>query len=159
MQLPAPASQQCFRDSGTILYARVSVLQPGGSGDTSVDVVEIEPHLEALTQYVAGRLAFPGASAAAEVKVLMDSGSGITAMSEELVDPAATAGMMQTALTQAFVGHARVVMSLGQGCDIVTHSCPLYLTIETMWGPVRFTMPFIVLLGGCLLYTSPSPRD
>ena len=65
----------------------------------------------------------------------------------------------------------------------------LHLTIETMWGPVRFTMPFIVLPGGgdvvilgqkalreklgidvmtqlkasvlnaCLLYTSPSPRD
>ena len=48
--------------------------------------METEPHLEALTQYVAGCLADPGASAAAEVKVLMDSGSGITAMSEELVE-------------------------------------------------------------------------
>ena len=27
-------------------------------------------------------------------------------------------------------------------------SCPFHLTIETPWGPVRFTMPFIVLLGG-----------
>ena len=45
-----------------------------------------QPHLEALTQHVAGRLAVPGASTAAEVKVLMDSGSGITAMSEELVE-------------------------------------------------------------------------
>ena len=67
-------------------YSRVSVLQPGGSRDTSVDTVDTEPHLEALTQHVAGRLAVPGASAAAEVKVLMDSGSGITAMSEELVE-------------------------------------------------------------------------
>ena len=65
---------------------RVSVLQPGGSGDTSVDTVDTEPHLEALTQHVAGRLAIPGASAAAEVKVLMDSGSEISAMSEELVE-------------------------------------------------------------------------
>ena len=56
--------------------------------------------------------------------------------------------MMQTALTQAFVGIARVVTSLGQECDIVTQSCPLHLTIETPWGPVRFTMPFIVLPGG-----------
>ena len=33
-----------------------------------------------------GRLEVPGASAAAEVKVLMDSGSEISAMSEELVE-------------------------------------------------------------------------
>ena len=85
-QLPAPASQQCLRDSGTFLYARVSVLQPGGSGDTSVDTVDSEPHLKALTQHIAGRLAVPGASADAEVEVLMASGSGITAMSEELVE-------------------------------------------------------------------------
>ena len=88
-----------------------------------------EPHLEALMQHVAGRLAVPGASAAAEVNVRTDSGSGITAMSEELVEVLRRQpGMMQTALTQAFVGHARVIMSLGQECD-------------------------------CLLYTSPSPRD
>ena len=85
VQLPAPASQQCLGDSGTISYTRVSVLQPGGSGDTSVDTADAEPHLEALTLHVAGRVTVPGASAAAEVKVLMDSGSGITAMSEELV--------------------------------------------------------------------------
>ena len=48
-----------------------------------------------------------------EVKVLMDSDSGITAMSEELVEALRRQpGMMQTALTQAFVGHARVVTSL-----------------------------------------------
>ena len=56
---------------------------------------------------------------------------------------------MQTALTQALVGHARVGTSLGQVCNIVTQSCPLHLTIETPWGPVRFTMTFIVLPGGC----------
>ena len=47
--------------------------------------METEPHLKALTQHVVGSLAVPGASVAAEVKVLMDSGSGITAMSEGLV--------------------------------------------------------------------------
>ena len=41
-------------------------------------------------------------------------------------------GMVKTALTQAFVGHARVVTSLGQECDIVRQSCPLHLTTETM---------------------------
>ena len=67
VQLSAPASQQSCGDSSTISYARVSVLQPGGSDHSSVDTVETEPHLEALTQHVAGRLAVPGASAAAEV--------------------------------------------------------------------------------------------
>ena len=99
--------------------------------------METEPRLEALTQHVAGRLAVPGASGAAEAKVLMNSGSGITAISEGLVE--ALQGqpeMTQTALTQAFVGHARVVTSLGQECDIETQSCPLHLTIETPSGPV-----------------------
>ena len=70
-------------------------------------------------QHVAGRLVVPGASAAAEVKVLMDSGSSIIAMSEELVQALRRQPrMMQTALTQAFVGHARVVTSFGEECDI-----------------------------------------
>ena len=55
----------------------------------------------------------------------MDSGSGITAISEELVEALRRQpGMMQTTLTQAFVRNARVVTSVGQECDIVTHSCP-----------------------------------
>ena len=67
--------------------------------------METEPHLETLTQHVAGRLAVPGASAAAEVNIFIDSGSGITAMSEELVEVLwRQPGMMQTALTQAFLG-------------------------------------------------------
>ena len=160
VQLPAPASQQSCGDSVTISYARVLVLQPGGSGDTSVDTVETEPHLEALTQHVAGRLAVPGSSAAAEViTVLMDSGSGTTTISEELVE--ALQGqpeMTQTALTQAFVWHVRVVTSLCQECDIETQSCPLHLTIETPWGSVRFTMPFIVLPGGAIWLSSGRRR-
>ena len=56
--------------------------------------------------------------------------------------------MMQTALTQAFVGHARVVTSFGQECDTVAQSCTLHLTIETPRGPVWFTMPNIVFPGG-----------
>ena len=154
VQLPAPTSQQWLGDPSTISYACVSVFQPGGSGDTSVDTVDTELHLEAPMQHVAGRLAFPGASATAEVNVLTDSGSGTAAMSEELVEALRRQpGMMQTTLTQAFVGHARVVTSLGQECDIVMPSCPLHLTIDTPWGPVRVTMPSVVLPGDtmCLL--------
>ena len=42
LQPPATASQQWRGDSSTISIARVSVLQPGGSGDTSVDTVDTE---------------------------------------------------------------------------------------------------------------------
>ena len=41
-----------------------------------------------------------------------------------------------------------MVASLGQEFNNETQLCPLHLTIETPWGPVRFTMPFIVLPGG-----------
>ena len=111
--------------------------------------MDTEPHIRALTQHDAGHLAVSGASVAAEVKVLLESGSGIIAMSEEVVEALQRQKVKtQTALTQSFVGHARVVTSLGQECDIVTQSCPLHQMIETPWGPVRFTMPFIVLPGG-----------
>ena len=90
------------------MYAGVSVLQLGGSDDTNADTVNTEPYFDALMHHAAGRLAVPGASAAAEVNVLMDSGSGITLMSEELEEALRQqSGMMQTALTQVFVGHAR----------------------------------------------------
>ena len=118
VQPPAPASTQWRGGSRTIYPARVAVVQPGGCGDPRVDSGEIEPHLEVLTQHLAGLLAAPGSSAAAEVKALMDSGSGITPRSEELVEVLrGQPGMAQTALTQAFIGHARVVTSLGQECD------------------------------------------
>eukprot|EP00904_Undaria_pinnatifida_P005886 jgi/Undpi1/2427/HiC_scaffold_13.g05808.m1 len=148
VQLPAPASQQSCGDTSAIYSARAAVVQPGRGGEMIVNPVENEPHVEIPKQHLARRLAVPGASAAAEVKVLMDFGSSITAMSEELVQALrGQVGMAQTALTQAFVGHARVVTLLGQECDIETQSCPLHLTIDTPWGPVRFTMPFIVLPG------------
>ena len=63
VQLPAPASQQSGGDSSTIPFARVSVLQPGESCDTSVDMMKTKRHLEALTHPVAERLAISGASA------------------------------------------------------------------------------------------------
>ena len=147
VQPAATASQQWRGDSSTIYSARAAVV-PGRCGETIVNSVANEPHVEVLTQHLAGRLAVPGAAAAAEIKVLMESGSSITAMSEELVQALrGQVGMAQTALTQAFVGHARVVSLLGQECNIETQSCPLHLTIDTPWGPVRFTMSFIVLPG------------
>ena len=117
MQPPATVSQQQRGDSSAIYSARVAVVQPGRCSDTTADSVESEPHVEGLTQHFAGCLAVPGASAAAEVKVLMNSGSSSTAMSEELVQAAADDANGET---QAFVGHVRVVTSLSQQCDIDT---------------------------------------
>ena len=133
--LPAPPSQPSCGDSVTISYARISVFQRDGCGDTIVDTVESEPHLEALTQHVAGHLVVASASAAVEVKLLIDSGSGITAISEELVEALqGQLGMAQIAVTQAFVWDVRMVTSLGQECDVETQSCRLHLTTETQWG-------------------------
>ena len=51
-----------------------------------MDTLGTETKLAALTQYIAARIVVPGASAVAEVKAIIDSGSGTTAMLEELVD-------------------------------------------------------------------------
>ena len=115
VQPPASASQQSCDDFSSISYARVLVLQPGGSRDTSVDMAEIEPHVKAPTQHVAGRLAVHGVFADIEFKIFMGSDSSITALSEELVLALQRQlGMTQTALMQAFVGYARVVTLLSQ---------------------------------------------
>ena len=87
-----------------------------------MDTVEAESHLEAPTQHVAGHLAGPGASVAAEAKVLINSGPGITATSKELVEALLKQpGMTQTALTQAFAGHVRVVALSSQEWDGVQY--------------------------------------
>ena len=77
-----------------------------------------------------GRLVVPGASVAAEVKVLVEFGSDTWEMSGKLVEARrGQQGMAQTALTRAFVRHALVTNSLRQEWDIETQSCPLYSTI------------------------------
>ena len=64
-----------------------------GVNDTSVDMVETKPHLEALTKHNAGHLAVPHVFPAIEVKDPKDFGSGITAMSGGAgEDPTGAAG-------------------------------------------------------------------
>ena len=99
-------------------------------------------------QHVAGRLVVPCVSTAIKAKVLMGSGLGITAISEEFVE--ALQGqprMIQPALTLVFVKHAREVTSLDHEGDIETQSCPHHLAIELPWKPVPFPMPIIVVPG------------
>ena len=79
----------------------------------------------------------------------MGSSSSTTAMSAQLVQ--ALRGqprMTQTALTQAFVEHVRVVESLGQKSDIETQFCPFQLRNKMPWRSVRSTIPLIVLPRG-----------
>ena len=90
-------------------------MQPARCGETVVNSVENEPDVDVMSQHIAGRLAVPCAAAAVEDKVLMDSGSGITALSEELVEALhGRPRMTHPTLTLPLVGHAHVVTSLGQ---------------------------------------------
>ena len=101
-----------------------------------MDSVENEPHLKGLIQHPAGRLAVPGASAAAEVEVPRDSGSDMTAMSEELVEAVrGQPGMAQTALRQAFVGHAHALVSAPLNDRNTTRTSPVYHSVyRAPWG-------------------------
>ena len=85
VQPATTASQQWRGDSSIVYSVRAAVVQPGRCGDTTVILVENEQHVEILTQHLARSLGVPGAAAAAEIKVLMEAGSNITAASEELV--------------------------------------------------------------------------
>ena len=141
MPLVTPVSQQWRGDFSTTFFARVVVVQPGRCGDTIVDLVENEPHMEGLTQHLPGCLAVPGPSVAAEVNVVMDSvgraGRG----------PAETAGDDANRVNAGVCWACARVTSLSQECDVEVQSCPLYLTIETPWGALRLTLPFAVLPG------------
>ena len=76
-------------------------------------------------------------------------------MSEDLVEALQRQPeMMQSALTQVFVGNARVVASLGRKYDIVTQSCLLHRTIETPWGPVQFQSRATYSLGEAMWLSS-----
>ena len=113
-----------------------------------MDLLENEPRLDALKQHLATLLAVPPSSAAAEIKVLFDSGSGITAISEESVEALwKKPREVQAALTLAIVGLARVMTSSGKECAVEMQSCPLNKAIETPRENVRFTVLFIVLPG------------
>ena len=61
------ASRQWRGASNTLYTSGVAVVHPGRC-DRVVDSAEDEPHVEGLTQYLAGRLAVSGASVSDEVK-------------------------------------------------------------------------------------------
>ena len=69
---------------GLIRYSRIKVLEPGGKGGARVE--KLEPHVEMLSEHIRGSLAVPGEKQGPnfEVKVLVDSGSGVTAIIKAL---------------------------------------------------------------------------
>ena len=104
--------------------------------------------MEFLAQHVRAELAVPGDGdrPPAVVQALMDSGSRVTSISESLV-----ARMQRERpgeqLVQPFRGEARVRTAFGEERAVTYQTIPLFLTLMTPWGNVRFQFPFIVLPG------------
>ena len=126
---------------------KVNVLQEGG-GTTAIANVDNKPHIERLAQNVRAKLSVPrmGERNSVEVEVLLDSGSGVTAISEALLAELQHR-VPNVQLGKPFDGKARVETATGDVRNVETVTCPLHLNVESPWGPVRFTMPFIVLPG------------
>ena len=131
----------------TASYARVEVLK-SGEGAARVEQLNTQPHVEFLAQHIRGELAVPGDGdrPPAVVQALMDSGSGVTSISESLV-----ARMQRERpgeqLVQPFRGKARVRTAFGEERAVTYQTIPLLLTLLTPWGNVRFQLPFVVLPG------------
>ena len=80
------------------------------------------------------------------VKVLLDSGSGMTSISEGVL------ARLQIdhpgfSLERPFQGAARVRTAFGEQRIVDRQTVPLFLTLMTPWGRVRFQLPFIILPG------------
>lgn len=91
------------------LSTQVQVLELGGLGAAQVDRLSSQAHVEYLTQHVKRELAAPGRGDGkpATVDVLLDAGSGVTSISEELA-----ACLQRThlgeALVKPFQGNPRI---------------------------------------------------
>ena len=101
-----------------------------------------------LSEHIRGSLAVPGEKQGPsfEVKVLLDSGSGITAITEAL----ARRLEIQLPGIQVrcpFQGSARVMCAFGNEEDIKMQTCPLHLALGSPWGKVQIAMPFVILPG------------
>lgn len=71
--------------SGPIDYARVEVFSGGEDQISRVDTLEVEPRIEPLTSDVHEMLGLDGVIEEAPVSVLLDSGSRVMAILEEVV--------------------------------------------------------------------------
>ena len=97
---------------------------------------------------VRAKLGVPGVgeNTSVEVDVMLDSGSGVNAISEALVTKlqAETPGV---SFTRKLEGQAWVVTATGEEREVTTQTCPMHLIVESPAKPVRFTIPFMVIPG------------
>jgi len=100
--------------------------------------VDDKPHIECLVQHVRAKLSVPkmGEKTSVDVVDLLDSGSGVTAISEALL-----AELQQRVpdvkLDKPFDGKARVETATGDVRNVETETYPLHLNVQSSWGPVR----------------------
>lgn len=66
-------------------FARVQVVEPGDSDLAQVDRLTIQAHVNFLVQHVHGTLGVPGCGLLVAVNAVLDTGSGVTSVSETLV--------------------------------------------------------------------------
>ena len=124
--------------TGDAKWDRVEVLQPGGTGTARVERLTTEPHVASLAQHLRGELVVPGPGGGKPeiVNVFLDSGSGVTSTSEELISKM-TSASPGVSLVRPFQGSARVRNSFGKEQDIA-HEIMSPLGLATPWGRVRF---------------------
>ena len=101
--------------------------------------LETQTHLERLENDYQD-----GAGKPTVVKALLDSGSGVTSISEGLVERLKSEHPGFT-LEQPFEGAARVRTAFGEQRMVARQTVPWSLTLLKPWGRVRFQLPFIIL--------------
>ena len=128
--------------------ARLGVASTDVSKLPPVQPMGDPPHIEALTEHVSGTIGVPGDAHKGFVKVnvLLDSGSGVSVVSQELVDRLQS-NKPDVALTGPLREQARVVNALGQTYEITTRTRPLCLTVNSPWGVIRVEASFVVFPG------------
>ena len=87
-----------------------------------------------------------GVDASLDVEVLLDTGAGVTAISEALLDDIRTR-MPGRKLIEPAAHKVRVETATGEVRVVETQMTPMQLTVESSLGPVNFTIPFVVLPG------------
>ena len=113
--------------TGDLEWDRVKGLQPGGTGTARVERLTTEQHVAYLTQHVRGKLEVPepGGGKPETVNVPLDSGSGVTSISEELISKM-TSESPGVSLVRPFQGSARVRNAFGEEHGIRTRPYPFF---------------------------------
>ena len=133
--------------------------------------------MEFEDKYVPAELCLPGqcSRGAIALRAILDSGAKFTSLSLPIV------GMMERTFPGAqmrfplSLGARQAIKASGQKVSVTERTIPLQLVLVIPWGPAPVSpISFAIMPGsdgalllglptlkdlGCLLYTSPSPRD